>query len=263
MAFEVNVMNEPKIALITGAASGIGHGLALALARDGYDIAALDRNEAGLQPVAAEVHALSRRCVTAVADVTQPDSLAATIQELERQIGPTDLLIASAGVGMETSAHFLNAGDVASVINVNLLGVCHSIAAVLPGMLQRRRGHLVALSSLASFRGLPRLLAYCASKAGVNSFMEGIRAEVRPFGIHVTTLCPGWIRTPMTAPVQNTLPEIMELDAAIEHMMWAIRKKRAFYAFPRGMARQLSFLRWLPWSWQDATLAKMTKRMGR
>lgn len=253
-------MHQPRVALITGAASGIGRGLALALARQGWRIAALDRNDAALQELAVEL--TSSCCVAAAADVTDAVALAAAVQELERQLGPTDLLIASAGVGIETSAHSLNPHDFARVIDVNLLGVVNSVAAVLPGMLQRRRGHLVALSSVASFRGLPRMLAYCASKSGLNAFMEGVRTETRGHGIDVTTICPSWIKTPMTATVQDRLPDILELDDAVTRILWAIAKKRTFYAFPRRTAWRLGMLRWLPWKWQDAVIAKLSKQIG-
>ena len=89
--------------------------------------------------------------------------------QLEAQLGPTDLLVASAGVGRETSALDFDADVFAETVRINLIGVSNSIAAVLPGMCERRRGHLAALSSLASYRGIPRMAAYCASKAGVNA----------------------------------------------------------------------------------------------
>ena len=123
------------------------------------------------------------------------------VRQLESQTGPTDLLIASAGVGQETSADAFSAEVFSHVIQVNLIGVSNSIAAVLPGMRERRRGHLAALSSLASYRGLPRMAGYSASKAGVNALMDSLRVELRNYGIACSTICPGWIRTPMTAPL--------------------------------------------------------------
>jgi short-subunit dehydrogenase len=255
-------MSEP-VALITGAASGIGRGLAVALARRGHAIAALDCREAGLVTLAGELNAHSHRCAWAVADVTDHRTLADRVRQLEQTLGATDLLIASAGIGIETTAADLRAADVARVIDVNLTGVTNSIAAVLPGMIERRRGHVVALSSVASFRGLPRLLAYSASKAGLNAFMQGLRTEVLPRGIHVTTICPAWIRTPMTAPLHNKLREMLDLEPAIAHMLYAIDRKLPFYAFPRGTVWRLRFLNWLPRSWQDAALARMSRQMQR
>src|SRR5262249_10857703 len=137
-----------------------------------------------------------KRIACAVADVTQRDALERAVAGLQDQLGPIDMLIASAGVGRETSALKYNSADIEDVIRVNLIGVANSIGAVLPGMIERRRGRLVAISSLASFRGLPRMAGYCASKAGVNALMEALRFELKPFGIHTTVVCPGWVRTP-------------------------------------------------------------------
>ncbi len=253
-------MAEP-VALITGAGSGLGRALALELARRGWAIAGLDCREDGLLTLAAELDAGKVRSARAVADVTRPDELRIRVAELEQALGPTDLLIACAGIGIETSAADLKAEDVARVIDVNLTGVASTIAAVLPGMRARRRGHLVALSSVASLRGLPRLLAYSASKAGLNAFMQGLRTEVRPYGIAVTTICPGWVRTPMTAPLHDRLPNILEVDVAVRHILRAIEARRAFHAFPRSIAWKLRLINCLPASWQDAIMARMTRRL--
>jgi NAD(P)-dependent dehydrogenase (short-subunit alcohol dehydrogenase family) len=257
-------MSEP-VALITGAGSGIGRALAVALAKRGWSIAALDIRADGLVALAGEITACGAACrqASAVADVTRTAELAEAVARLEQQLGPTDLLIACAGVGCETSAHDLRAADVARVIDVNLIGVTSTIAAVLPGMIERRRGHLVALSSVASFRGLPRLLAYSASKAGLNTFMQGLATEVAPLGLHVTTICPGWIRTPMTAPLHAKLRDMLELEPAIAHILRAIETKRAFCAFPRATAWRLRVLSWLPRSWADAVLARMSRQLQR
>src|SRR5207245_2000808 len=99
-----------------------------------------------------------------------------------------DLLIANAGIGIETSALAFRAEDIEAQIRVNLIGVANSIEAVLPAMLARRRGHLAAISSLASYRGLPKMAGYCASKAGVNALLDAVRVEVRSHGIAVTTI---------------------------------------------------------------------------
>jgi NAD(P)-dependent dehydrogenase (short-subunit alcohol dehydrogenase family) len=258
---EQKPLTSAPVALITGAASGIGRALALALAGRGYAIAALDCQERGLATLASELTGQERRCAWAIADVTDIDALQEHIRQLEQILGPPELVVACAGIGLETTAQSLRAADVARVIDVNLTGVASTIAAVLPGMIERRRGHLVALSSVASFRGLPRLLAYSASKAGLNAFMQGLRTEVKPLGIHVTTICPGWIRTPMTAPLHARLPDMLELEPAVAHILRAIEAKCAFYAFPAPTVRRLRFLNWLPLSWQDAMLARMSRHL--
>src|SRR4051794_29959384 len=201
-----------RVAVITGAASGLGRQLALSLADQGARIAALDRQAEGLDSLAAQLK--GKPLARAAADVTDLPAVGAAVARLEGEVGPADLLFACAGLGRETSALNFRAEDVNDLLNVNLLGVVNSIDAVLPGMLRRRSGHLVALSSLASYRGLPRMAGYCASKAGVNALMDALRVELRPTGITTTTVCPGWVRTPMTANIDLHLPVMMEVNEA-------------------------------------------------
>jgi NAD(P)-dependent dehydrogenase (short-subunit alcohol dehydrogenase family) len=232
------------VALVTGAASGIGRQLALSLAAEGARVAALDRSADGLDTLAAELRGRPLACATA--DVTDLEGLRAAVAKLEEQLGPTDLLLASAGIGRETSALDFRAEDVAEQVRVNLIGVANSIDAVLAGMRRRRRGHLVALSSLASYRGLPRMAGYCASKAGLNALLDALRVELRPEGIAVTTVCPGWVRTPLTAPLDLNISRMMEVEEAVRHILWAVRRRRSFLAFPAASAWQVRLLRYLP-----------------
>ncbi|HMF17426.1 MAG TPA: SDR family NAD(P)-dependent oxidoreductase [Gemmataceae bacterium] len=248
-----------KVALITGAGSGIGRELARTLAAEGTAIAAIDKKSEGLAELAEEMQRQNRTMAWEVADVTDALTLRQKVGELEERLGPVDLLIANAGVGLETSALCLQPEDVTTVLQVNLLGVAHSIAAVLPGMLKRRSGHIVGISSLASYRGVPRMLAYCASKSGVNAFLEGLRVEVRPYTIAVTIICPGWVKTPMTANIRGPRLDMMEADAAAKLIVAAIRKRRKFFAFPNSLAWRLRLLRWLPCAVSDWLIAKMDR----
>jgi NAD(P)-dependent dehydrogenase (short-subunit alcohol dehydrogenase family) len=233
-----------QVVLITGAGSGIGRRLAHVLAAEGARIAALDRQPDTLAGLAAEL--AGKPFAAAVADVTDLAATRAAVAQLESQLGPTDLLIANAGIGKQTSALDFKAEDVAAQINVNLTGVANRVDAVLPGMRERRRGHLAVLCSLASFRGLPMMAGYCASKAGVRSLFEALRVELTPLGIAVTTICPGWIRTPLTTNIEVPQPYMMEVDYAVAKMVKALRKRRAYIAFPAWPSWQLAILRWLP-----------------
>jgi NAD(P)-dependent dehydrogenase (short-subunit alcohol dehydrogenase family) len=252
-----------RVVLITGGASGIGRQLALDLAAEGAPIAAVDRQSDGLAALASDLKGRGQGVATAVADVTDLQALRVCVSQLENELGPVDVLVASAGVGRETSALQFDAAEFAAVVNVNLLGVANSIDAVLPGMRQRRSGHLVALSSLASYRGLPRMAAYCASKAGVNSLMDALRVELRPLGIHCTTVCPGWIKTPMTANLSlNNIPMIEVRDAA-RRILDAVRRRRPFVAFPAGDALQVRLLKYLPRPVSDWLCARVARRLDR
>jgi NAD(P)-dependent dehydrogenase (short-subunit alcohol dehydrogenase family) len=233
-----------KVALITGAGSGIGGQLSRMLLREGAAVGGIDMNAAGLSKLATEF--AQARLATATGDVTSRASLHAAVIEITSKLGPIDVLVACAGVGFETSALAFKAEDFEAIVRVNLIGVANSVAEVLPSMLERRSGHLVGLSSLASYRGLPGMLGYCASKSGVNALFEGLRAELAPHGIAATTICPGWIRTPMTDQVRVPPSQIMDLAVAGEQIMHAIRAKVPFFAFPKKAAREVGLLRWLP-----------------
>jgi NAD(P)-dependent dehydrogenase (short-subunit alcohol dehydrogenase family) len=233
-----------SVVLITGAGSGIGRALAHLFAADGARIAALDLSFKGLDALAGEL--AGKSVATAVCDVTDLAAVRAAVARLEQQLGATDLLVASAGIGRKTSADPFQAEEVNAHIQVNLMGVVNSIDAVLPGMRQRRRGHLAVLSSLASYRGLPFMAGYCASKAGVNALLDSLRVELRSHDIAVTTICPGWIRTPMTAPLHLARGEALEVDVAARIIRDALQRRRPFVAFPPRMVWQLRLLRYLP-----------------
>ncbi len=251
-----------QVVLITGAGSGIGRELALRLAEQGAAIAALDLRADALDSLAAELKQAGKRCATAVADVTDSAAVAAAVAALEATLGPTDLLIASAGIGRATPATDFNAEEFAAHIRINLIGVANSIAAVLPGMRERRRGHLVVMSSLASYRGLPLMSAYCASKTGVNALFDALRVELRPFNIACTTICPGWIRTPMTAALPFSPPHLTEVKDAVRLIIAAIRTRRTFLAFPRPLVWQARLLRYLPHRFADWLAGRTLARVG-
>jgi NAD(P)-dependent dehydrogenase (short-subunit alcohol dehydrogenase family) len=244
-----------RVALVTGAGSGIGRQLALDLTRAGAAVAALDLTPEPLTALGQEL--AGKRFAWALGDVTERDSVGKAVAQLEESLGPIDLLIANAGIGRETSALQFKAADFEAQIRVNLIGVANSIEAVLPGMIQRRSGHLVAMSSLASYHGLPFMAGYCASKAGVNAMMDGLRVELQPLGIAVTTLCPGWIRTPLTQHSDFAKFDMLEVADATRLMLDAIRRRRPFYAFPGHGVRRVRLLKWLPTSWGDWLVRRM------
>jgi NAD(P)-dependent dehydrogenase (short-subunit alcohol dehydrogenase family) len=244
---------------ITGAGSGIGRKLSLMLAAEGATIAAVDLKPEPLESLGKELG--SARYAWAIADVTDVNALRQAVKELETRVGPIDRLIANAGIGRETSALNFRAEDVEAQIRVNLIGVANSIDAVLPGMLARGKGHIIGMSSLASYRGLPKMAGYCAAKAGVNSLLEGMRIELKTRGIRVSIICPGWIRTPLTSDIKVPQPFMMELDYAAGRILEAIRAEREFFAFPGPARRRVRLLRWLPSRMSDWLVVQVVKRL--
>ncbi|QDU19980.1 SDR family NAD(P)-dependent oxidoreductase [Urbifossiella limnaea] len=232
-------------AIVTGASSGIGRALAVALARQGRPVGAVARRADLLAELAAEVRAAGGTIETAVADVADRAGLAAAIHGLEQKLGPTDLLIANAGMGGETGAVEMNVPQVEAIMRVNFLGVVYAIEAVLPGMIERRAGHVVGISSVAAYKGLPGAAAYCASKAAVNVYLEGLRIELRKLGVAVTAVCPGFVRTPMVAK-NPPMPFLMEPEAAAARILGALPGKPKVFEFPRRMKWLIRLARWAP-----------------
>jgi NAD(P)-dependent dehydrogenase (short-subunit alcohol dehydrogenase family) len=251
---------EIGVALVTGAGSGIGRQVALTLLRRGWKVAGVDRNQEGLEELGRLPAGERRGLVWAVADVTESSNLREEIGKLVRSLGPIDLVVACAGVAGETPAVGMQPEAIARIISINLIGVSNTIAAVLPGMLARRHGHIVAVSSLAGERGLPGQMGYCASKAGLNALMQSLWLDVKDHGIRVTTVSPGHTRTPQATcmykdaylmPVERTTAEILK---AIDH-------GKRFHAFPWLLVRQMRLMRLLPMRLQEWLVARRLQRL--
>jgi short-subunit dehydrogenase len=225
-----------KSVLITGASSGIGRGLALELAKRGAQVGVLARRRELLDEIVAEIERNDGKAFALVADVQDAVAVRIAADGFQSQAGPIDVLLANAGVGATNDAAELDAASVAKVMGVNVIGVANCVAAVVPAMVARGRGQLVAISSLAAYRGLPKSAAYCGSKAAISAFFESLRLDLWPKGIAVTIIHPGFIKTPLTAGRQAQMPFLMELDDAVQKIVRAIEKQRKSYAFPWQLA---------------------------
>ncbi len=225
-----------KVVLITGASSGIGRGLALELARRGAKLGLVARRAEALEALVNEIETAGNRALALPADVQDATSMRSVVNQLKDQFGDIDILVANAGVGTSTDGSQISGEEVGRVINVNLVGAANSVEAVVPHMVERRKGHLVGISSLAAYRGLPKSAAYCASKAAVSAFFESLRLDLEPRGINVTIIHPGFIKTALTEGREASMPYLMELDVAVEKIANAIEKRKKSYAFPWQLA---------------------------
>lgn len=226
-----------KTVFLTGASSGIGAGLAVALAKQGAVLGLLARRKELLDKLRKDCEKAGGTARVFACDVTNEDAVLAAAEEFTHEFEHIDILIANAGIGgnnAETRA--MQPLAVKKVIDINLMGAVNSVHAVLPGMLKRGSGQIVAISSLAGFRGLPRSAAYSASKAGMTAFFESLRLDVKHQGVDVTIIQPGFIKTPLTSGRGARMPFIMELDDAIPLFIKAIEKKKRFAAFPWQLA---------------------------
>jgi len=233
-----------RVVLITGASSGIGRGLALELARRGAKLGLVARRKEVLDEVISEIGVnqnetrggQSANVLAVSGNVQDADSMRSAADQLRSQFGKIDVLIANAGIGGNNDAGNFEAASFANVINTNVIGAANSVAAVIPEMVARGSGQLVVISSLAAYRGLPKSAAYCASKAAVSAMFESLRLDLKPRGIDVTIIHPGFIKTPLTAGRQAKLPWLQELEPAVKKMITAIEKRKKSYAFPWQLA---------------------------
>ena len=241
-----------QVAVVTGASSGIGWALARRLASEGCKVGLIARRRDLLEKLSGEIAQAGGVAAFASADVADREQTRKAIHEVAGKLGHVDLVIANAGVGAPTNLDPVNMADVEKMFAVNTLGVIYAIDAVLPEMLRRGRGHLAAVSSLAAYKGLPGESAYCASKAAVNVYLEGLRIHLRTKGIAVTTFCPGFVKTPMTAINEFKMPWVMEADEAARRIVEALRRRRKVYNFPWQLALLMRLTAWLP----DRTVAR-------
>jgi short-subunit dehydrogenase len=234
-----------KVVFITGASSGIGWAMAEEFARRGARVGVLARREERLRQLCESIRANGGTAEFAVADASDRAAVHAALDSLKGRLGPCDVMIANAGVGQSNTATDLNVTGAERVIRTNLLGPMYAFEAVLPDMLARGSGHLVGISSVAAFKGLPTAAAYCASKSGLNSFLESIRISLRSRNIAVTAICPGFVRTEMTAKNSQML-WAMNPDAAAKKIADAIARRTKVYSFPRRMRLLMAMMRWMP-----------------
>jgi NAD(P)-dependent dehydrogenase (short-subunit alcohol dehydrogenase family) len=184
----------------------------------------------------------------------------AATAKVSEHFGRVDVLVANAGIGELSWARSLDIEVVTQVFSVNVLGAMNAVAAVMPEMLARGSGQIVGISSLAAFRGFPGSGAYCASKAALSTFFESLRPELRPRGIYVTIIHPGFIDTPLTRGRKQRMPFLLDVDRAAVLMLRAIEARRRTYAFPWQLATIARLGRWIPNALYDRLLANVTFR---
>lgn len=239
---------------LTGASSGIGEALAIALAKKGATLGLVARREELLNDLKTRCEAVGGKAVALPCDVVDAEALQAAASEFHKEFGHIDIMIANAGIGgNDEKTRAYDPVAVKKLIDINLLGSVNSIHAVIGDMIDRRSGHLVAISSLAGFRGLPKSAAYSASKAAMTAFFESVRLDHTKHGIDVTIIQPGFIKTPLTSGRSNKMPFIMELDDAIPHFISAIENKKKFHAFPFSLSLIVKLGRIMPaWLYDQA-----------
>ena len=225
-------------ALITGASSGLGRALALWFARQGVVVYAAARRVEQLESLKAEA---PEHIIPMVLDVSDADATHDAVRALDESCGGLDLVVANAGVGDQMSAEKIEWSRVRKVLDVNVLGATATLCGALPGMVARKRGQLVGVSSLAASISLPKTAAYNSSKSFLTAFLESLRLDVEQHGVAVTVIHPGFVKTEMTAKNRFPMPFLLETDDAAQRVGRAITGQARFFSFPWPTA----FVVWL------------------
>jgi 3-oxoacyl-[acyl-carrier protein] reductase len=194
---------EGRVALVTGAAQGIGRAIALALAEVGADIAGGDVNLEGMEKTAKEIEALGRKALAVKLDVSDPASVKDAVTKVLEAFQKIDILVNNAGITKDNLIMRMKREDWDRVLSINLNGAFHCIQAVLPGMVKQRSGRIINIASVVAQAGNAGQANYISSKAGLIGLTKAVASEVGSRTITVNAVAPGFIATAMT----ENLPE--------------------------------------------------------
>ncbi|MFO0878745.1 MAG: SDR family oxidoreductase [Gemmataceae bacterium] len=247
-----------KVALVTGASSGIGRAAALRLAQLGMEVALAARTESALAELASEVAGLGRAALVLPTDVTLPDQCERAVTHTMERFGRLDLLLCSAGVSMRAIFTETTLDAIEKVLRVNFFGTLYPTWHAIPH-LKQTRGSLVAISSLVGKRGTPTYSVYGASKFAVQGLYESLRLELAPDGVHVGVLSPGHVGTPLRERVLGPdghpwkMPppapfRVWPVDMVVDRLIRLIERRQAEALLPGFVAPMLALDQLLgPW----------------
>jgi len=226
-----------RTALITGASSGIGDALARELAGRGVEVALCARRVGKLEELAADIRRKGGAARVYPMDVRDVSDTRETIARADDDMSGLDIVVANAGVGRQRWSGKLRwREDVEPTLAVNVHGAAATLTAVLDRMVERRRGYIVGISSLAQYRGVPSSATYSASKAFLSTFLEGLRIDLKSSGVGVTDVRPGFVRTEMTRGNKHRMPWLMEPEEAARVILRGIERREPVVQFPWQLA---------------------------
>jgi NAD(P)-dependent dehydrogenase (short-subunit alcohol dehydrogenase family) len=241
-------------AWVTGAGSGIGRALARRLAQTGWMVAASARTARDLDTLAAEVPG---KITAFQLDVTDAAACVETARQIEAALGPVDLAVFNAGSYFPTTAEDFSVENFRRTVNVNLMGEVNCMGGVVPSMRARRAGHIVLMGSLTGLVGLPTAASYGATKAALNSIAQAFKPDFERFGITISVINPGFVKTPLTDKNRFPMPFLISVDAAVDHILRGIARQRFDISFPWQMSFLVRLLAALP----DRAKFAITRRM--
>ncbi|MDP6932398.1 MAG: SDR family NAD(P)-dependent oxidoreductase [Myxococcota bacterium] len=234
-------MSQGKHVVVTGASSGIGMGIARAFDRPGYRVSLVARREELLRELQGELKTESE---VVVADLNDPEDPTRWLREAEAALGPTDILVNNAGMSYVEPTPGISAERIARIFQLNLMTPIAAMHHVMEHMLERGEGTIVNVASNIAFQPAPYFNHYAATKGGLANFSEALRMELKGTGVHVVTVYPGPVQTPMGdhnwglvgSPVLRMLSPYGNTRALARLVLRAVEKRRARLIYPRFYA---------------------------
>lgn len=229
-----------KIVWVIGASSGIGAAVAQELVARGARVAISARRREQLETVSAG------KMLAIPADVTDLLSLEQAAQQIRQELGPIDIAVISAGYWKQMSGRSWQTQTFNDHVQVNLVGMSNALSVVLPEMLGRQSGLIAGISSVAGYRGLPGSEAYGATKAAQINLLEALRVSIARSNVRVTTICPGFVRTELTAGNDFPMPFIIDAEEAGRAICDGFEQDKIVIAFPKPMAILMRLAQFVP-----------------
>jgi NAD(P)-dependent dehydrogenase (short-subunit alcohol dehydrogenase family) len=242
---------------ITGGSSGIGAALARELTGRGARAAISARREETLREVAGD------RMLAVPVDVSDREAMREAAERVRAELGAIDIAIMNAGTWGPMDVMAWDSGAFRAHVDINLMGLVHGVEAVLPEMRRTGSGTIVGVSSVAGYRGFPSSQAYGPTKAAEINLLESLRIDLKPLGIDVLTVCPGFVRTELTNRNSFPMPWMLEADDAARRIADGVAKRKAEVVFPLPMMLAMKAARLIPvrpWTAGMSRLSKTRKR---
>jgi short-subunit dehydrogenase len=240
--------------LITGASSGLGRGLAIEFANQNINLFITGRNKKRLEETAKLCKNKGANVVSKTLNIQDKKNLETWILECD-DLKNIDLIIANAGISGETSNN-----DTYEIFNTNIFGVLNTIEPLIPRMIDRRKGQIILISSMSSFFGMASCPAYSSSKACISAYGEALRGYLKQYNIKVSTVCPGFIKTPLTNKNNFKMPFLMSVEESTKIIKKGILKNKGLIVFPFRIYFILKLLKILPYSLSNFIFSKLPKK---
>ena len=240
-------VNMPRIAWVTGASRGIGHAVALELARQGWTVAASARNVLEIERLAEACAEFPGTVRPFPLDITDEDAARNTVSEIETRLGPIALVILNAGTHEPVDGRAISVAPFRRLMEINYMGTVNCLVPVAERLVSRRAGRIAVVASLAGYRGLPTASAYGASKAALINMCEALRPELRSADVLLSVVTPGFVRTPLTDRNPFPMPFLIDADTAARRIVRGLATTRFEITFPRRFSYLMKLLRVLPY----------------